>query len=302
MDHKRKRQLKRTARAYGTSVVLVLFVMSTGWLADSILDKEADFLASLYHLMTHSPARLVLPAVLVIVFGHVLWFLRRGLMPAQNLALLQPIPRCRAILFSLSDLARGKRLDFVDGKPVLFLPGATGSGTAQPGTAEPRASGERCVPLPVTLSEATRSDNANPYSSERISWQQVLKGIKPHLGRVSRIVLIASHENRQLSELALRWLAFYLGDSVQVECHPESANFEDVNDLYFALSSVVERLQSESFRESDIMIDATGGTKVASIAAALATLTYKNLKFQYVTNTDKVIAFNATFANEPDLA
>jgi hypothetical protein len=319
MDRKRWRKLKQQTKAPMAGIVLVLFVMSTGWLADSVLDKDADLWQSLGHVFSSSPARLILPVLLVLVFGVTLWNLRRGLFLAQNLAKLQSVPACRAVIFSLSDFAWGKRLELDNGRPVLILGAgdsvtgriaagegigsgsAAGAGIAGGYAPSAVTAGERRLALPETLSAAVVAETSNPYSTERIGWQQILKGVLPHRGLVSKVVLIASHENRKDSALAVQWLSFYLGQVVRVECYPESTDFEDVSEVYFAMARIIENLKGEGFEEADIMIDATGGTKVASIAAALASLTYKDLKFQYVTKAGKVIAFNATFANEPEL-
>ena len=58
--------------------------------------------------------------------------------------------------------------------------------------------------------------------------------------------------------------------------------FEDVESLRNEYEALIEKAKRENYTEDDIILDATGGQKTASIAAAMTTFRYRKLKFQYV--------------------
>jgi hypothetical protein len=137
--------------------------------------------------------------------------------------------------------------------------------------------------------------------------QQILRGLRPHLqdNMLERVILIGSEGERGSMDMAKGivrdWLGLYLRAD-RVEVHPTAVDFEDVQALRETFEEIVSRLtRTAGYRERDIVIDATGGQKTTSIAAALATLEPSELEFQYVETRDnpRVLSFNVVTELHP---
>ena len=119
----------------------------------------------------------------------------------------------------------------------------------------------------------------------RWNWQQLLRGIKPHLPGLERVWLVGSgpagtgsFKHLTMCDTVLRK---YLSSDTAVMRHPDAVNFEDFNGLSRCLRQIIRKEQEEGMREEDIVVDITGGQKTTSIAGAGITLSTE-VTFQYV--------------------
>ena len=143
----------------------------------------------------------------------------------------------------------------------------------------------------------------------RWNWTPLLRAIKPH-GALRKVVLVGSRDALeyrpiQIDALGNRadlvpgfkvsleagkgsldylprcqsLLAPYLPAGAVSMWH-EAVNFEDFNDLTMTLHRILKSEFSE-FPKAGVVLDVTGGQKVASIAAAALTLN-NEMRFQYV--------------------
>ncbi|MBU6995024.1 hypothetical protein [Ferrovum myxofaciens] len=134
---------------------------------------------------------------------------------------------------------------------------------------------------------------------DRLNLQQFLRALKPHLGALKYLFLLSSggkngsYEYLTAFEMVVR---HYVGDSVQVfHQGSEHLSFDDLEGVYQEFKSCIDFLSKEKkVSHGEIMIDVTGGTKTASIAAALATLEHEDIELQYVQTTSPygVVSYN----------
>jgi hypothetical protein len=125
--------------------------------------------------------------------------------------------------------------------------------------------------------ELERSDFAEPdvlnthikrLSTVRPNWQQLLRAVEPHSGKLKAVTLYGSALSR-VDECA-RFLRPYLkGVDLKVFPPVELEEFEEVHTL---LKGEVERLLAAGHRPEGIAIDITGGFKVPSVTGAVLTL------------------------------
>jgi hypothetical protein len=137
----------------------------------------------------------------------------------------------------------------------------------------------------------------------RWNWQQMLRAIEPHAGLES-VWLIGSLDGdgkktespepagAQLTntgrgsyaylELCKQMLELYLPNA-RIESVHEAVSFEDFNDLEKTVRMILHT-NLRHVPEDKIILEVTGGTKVASIAGAALTLA-NELRFQYVQTT-----------------
>lgn len=115
----------------------------------------------------------------------------------------------------------------------------------------------------------------------KFAWEQILRAVMPHQARLQRIVLIGSSNGKKtverLDECA-RMIEHYCGLSVAKKDR-FGVNFESIDELLKCYRQLIE---GERIRRRHLMIDITGGTKVVSVAAAMVTLEYPEIEFQYV--------------------
>ncbi len=122
-------------------------------------------------------------------------------------------------------------------------------------------------------------------------WQQILRGVHPHIKHVRQIHLVGSSDPggtfvaaRDLAVSFLRDCLGKHGGEIEVvtdaEC-PAGVDFEDFEALKGLLSRVVDRAASSGVPETRTVIDVTGGLKVAAVTAAVLTLE-RDVTFQYV--------------------
>jgi len=130
-----------------------------------------------------------------------------------------------------------------------------------------------------------------------LSFQQLLRAIKPHKEKLRKIVLLYSDQSRVAAEDYLAILPAYLPN---ISIDSQLSDFENLEKLLDVLRKSIRRLNSQNYNYSDIVLDVTGGLKTASIAAAMMTLHYEDLVFQYVSTNQpyNVLTFNTTGEHE----
>lgn len=139
----------------------------------------------------------------------------------------------------------------------------------------------------IVLSGRLEQD-IDAISEAKWRWQgqQFLRALKPHSvsGALKHLVLIGSVGNGgSFKSLALaEQLAQLYCPDLRIEWEQSEIDFEDVEALARCFDSWIDRLHASGLSEAEIVIDATGGTKTASIAAALTTLHRPQVQFQYV--------------------
>jgi CRISPR-associated protein Csx16 len=72
-------------------------------------------------------------------------------------------------------------------------------------------------------------------------------------------------------------------------------DFEDYNDIVFAIKMAIKMANNLGYKQEDMIIDITTGTKPFSIAGAIMTLN-QNVIFSYVNNSGKVLYGDASIA------
>lgn len=145
---------------------------------------------------------------------------------------------------------------------------------------------------PYTIGNGLERDIEHLEGSN-IPFQQLLRAIRPHKDKLRKIILLHSEQSRDTAEDYKTIIPKYL-PNVTIDKQP--ADFEDLEKLLRVLSECIRKLKSHGFRHGDIILDVTGGQKTASIAAAIMTLHFDELVFQYVSTNEPhaVLTFNAT--------
>jgi len=142
------------------------------------------------------------------------------------------------------------------------------------------------------------------------TWQQTLRAAHYHRDELKKLVLVGSLNGsgkKQQLDLAYKFFSTYFPNKVVIFGSPVQpsgsydtrwqADFEDLDDLSELLRTILRELHKDTagYTDHNIIIDCTGGFKVASIAAALVTLDRPDLMFQYVgtfENAGRLIGFN----------
>ena len=118
-------------------------------------------------------------------------------------------------------------------------------------------------------------------------WQQPLRLLRHHGNRLDRVVLILSEEvmaEKEQIDSFERLAKAFLKPSCTIEMHPQAIDMEDYNGIERAIYDAVA--EAESFArgrggERSMCIDISGGQKVWSAVAVLATINTDTL-FSYV--------------------
>lgn len=118
-------------------------------------------------------------------------------------------------------------------------------------------------------------------------WEQLLRGIAPHEGKLERVVLVGSAPSRgadgshSKGEACKQFLEGYDALRDKVMLWPNPVDFENIGEVVSTLEDIVSHLDQSKVRRDDICIDFTGGQKTTSVAAAIVTLN-KSIVNQYV--------------------
>lgn len=137
----------------------------------------------------------------------------------------------------------------------------------------------------------------------RWSWEMLFRGVKYHLDELETVTLLCSKESivqvhllkafldryGALSKVKVNVFVNRSDDPLQLcrETYRETDgwDFEDFDGLSRAMNRLLRILNARKIRDEEIMIDFTGGLKVASVVAASATFN-RALKAQYVQTND----------------
>ncbi|GIU72542.1 MAG: hypothetical protein KatS3mg003_2026 [Candidatus Nitrosocaldaceae archaeon] len=116
------------------------------------------------------------------------------------------------------------------------------------------------------------------------NWQQLLRALQPHKDSLEYIYLIASYSKNGKNSIdsvndAKMLIQTYFNNII-IDSNEKGIDFNDYESIITHLDIVIDELKKR-YNEQDIVIDITGGTKIASIAGASATLN-KKVTFQYV--------------------
>lgn len=122
----------------------------------------------------------------------------------------------------------------------------------------------------------------------------LLRAIQAHETKLERLYLVLSStdaESNQNQQYYTQLLEKFC-PKAKWEWKP-SLDFEDIGALYAMMSDTIKDAIRSDYSREEIMLDCTGGMKATSIAAALATLHYRNVEVQYIqTNSRKVLAYD----------
>lgn len=153
---------------------------------------------------------------------------------------------------------------------------------------------EKAVPLATTTQELIKSLQGSRWNGEML-----LRAIDHHADRLERISMIATPE---IDENACKqWDAllerYYPKLSREWHRVQDSESLDEYRDT---VRRICEKAIEDGFSMRDIIIDVTGGQKIASIGAAEATLEHPGLEFQYVSTKDNKIirSYNAQTVHE----
>ena len=151
---------------------------------------------------------------------------------------------------------------------------------AQDGSLRLRPPDEREISLTGKLDD----DIDRVLSGIRWNWQQLLRGVRPHVGTLERVCLVGSPGKRGSSRylrLCEKMLRRYLPAGTTITRHSPEVDFEDFNGLVRELRGIVTAEKRAGMTDEDIIIDITGGPKTASIAGSAITFSAE-VTFQYV--------------------
>jgi len=163
--------------------------------------------------------------------------------------------------------------------------------------------------LPTELGLLVEKNNISKLP--QWTWQQTLRAAHYHQCELEKLVLVGSREGsgtKAQLDLAYEFFsACFQGKKIEIFGKPTThggdydeswqADFENLTELSELLRKILRQLQrgAPRYSDCDIIIDCTGGFKVASIAAALVTLDRPDLMFQYVgtaQNEGRLLGFN----------
>jgi hypothetical protein len=139
----------------------------------------------------------------------------------------------------------------------------------------------------------------NVFDDVRPFWpgQHFLRALRPHAegGQLRHLVLLVSNESggtEELKQTIEQLVSLYL-PTVELDI-AEPVNFEDIEGLQQRFDQWIEHFLQAGVPEPDIILDTTGGQKTTSIAAALTTLRWNRIEFQYVQTAPpyQVLGFN----------
>lgn len=128
-------------------------------------------------------------------------------------------------------------------------------------------------------------------SNSNWNGEPLLRAIQAHRYQLERLYLLVSdsEEMQRVFKVLYTVLGRVLPELEVRAYQVKSAT--DLHRLYQALNHIERELQIEGYKEADIVLDATGGTKPYSMAAALATL-HNDLSLQYIESGPRGLQIN----------
>lgn len=118
----------------------------------------------------------------------------------------------------------------------------------------------------------------------RWNGQQFLRSLKPHTQTLRHLVLIGSPGDwGSFGSLeSAKALVSLYATQADVLVHPDPIGPEDIEGLQTCFDHYIEHFHGLDVPQREIILDSTGGQKTTSIAAALTTLRWEGIEFQYV--------------------
>ncbi|QWK20603.1 MAG: hypothetical protein KNN13_04605 [Hydrogenobacter thermophilus] len=116
-------------------------------------------------------------------------------------------------------------------------------------------------------------------------------------GKLEKVIVVGSGGNRSSYEQFPEFKEFIINlipeaSRIKIELWEKPVNFNDLEEIHVEFERIYEKLAEEGYKDSDIVLDVTGGTKPVSIAGAATTTPFIDRYFQYVTNEGKLLVFN----------
>ncbi|GAB3375342.1 hypothetical protein [Azotobacter armeniacus] len=128
--------------------------------------------------------------------------------------------------------------------------------------------------------EARSLENLFAHLAGQPAWngEPLLRGVHAHLQRLERLYLLVTPESQASSGPLVELLGELIPGLRMDECPVRDGS--DLHRIYQVLIRLERRLDGEGIAADEIVIDATGGQKPYSMAAAFATL-HNELSLQY---------------------
>lgn len=157
-----------------------------------------------------------------------------------------------------------------------------------------------------------QGDIAEPRLRERFTgpWRMPVEAVAYHVGKLRHVIVIPSGDSpgkedgtyriaHQFEDLIVRLAAGSRLEVVQVgQINPawaEGVPFEKANDWLSAVRAAFDWLHQRGLRDRDIVVDITGGPKIATVAGAAVTIGEAR-RFQYVNTLDyTVLSFDLKY-------
>lgn len=135
------------------------------------------------------------------------------------------------------------------------------------------------------------NDFYNKY--QRCPWEMQMRLIEKYKGTLKYVYAIGSKKScRQMRDFKKIIKHFFKEKEIEIIEHQEAIDFENLKENIDALKVAFEKLKEKGLKDSEILIDTTGGQKIQSIAGAFYSSTYDRY-FAYVsTNTKEVKVFD----------
>lgn len=265
-------QWKEQGIKIATISATIAFAVLSSWAADGF-KGECLFEPFLGKCDTGIPTILTRALVTVscaAVAGWIVYRLAAQLLPTRHLAQVGAVRGHSVLIAAISP----------------FTPALTNLGEGVWRVDEVDRSG-KATGTSITLSGNLDLDiEAFTKAGFRWNGQQFLRGLKPHIesGCLKHLVLIGSPEpGGSFKSIAdAETLAKLYCPPVAVHCHQTAIHFEDIELLQTGFTKWIRHFLDDGILEREIILDCTGGNKTTSIAAALTTLHWRNIEFQYV--------------------
>lgn len=159
-------------------------------------------------------------------------------------------------------------------------------------------------PLPAKALILFLSSNKDEREFERVSsieeiksnWKQPLRSMYYHKEYLKTVFVLTSPSSYEQKESFEATVKKVIPNAVELN-FANPVDFEDAKGIFESLKASYESLKANGFRKSEIYIDLTGGTKVATIAGAIFALPEDRV-VQYVTNDGKVKLYDLEYRQE----
>lgn len=267
-------KLTNTERKILTALFSLVIVVTSGWVGDGL--KGDCLFLPWWACETGYSALLWRPlaaAVLFCLSVYGLYQTAKGLLPIRH---LEPMPNVRGrkvLIAALSPFGANVQQSNNQWQVIERVKKSANENATQP----------KSVKLTGDLDY-----DISAFTKAKWRWpgQQFLRAIRPHVqtGELKHLVLIGSPgQYGSFDSLdAAKQLANIYAKTATVHLHSAPIHFEDIEALQQTFDWWISDFLDKGIAEKDIILDATGGQKTTSIAAALTTLRLERVEFQYV--------------------